>query len=80
MGIVAGIVVFSCTWWLVFFMLVSKGLEVDVNPMIGTPKGASKTFSFKQRFWGVTLRTGKAMTRAVCSFCVAVFMPAKRTG
>jgi len=54
MGIVAGIVVFSCTWWLVFFMLVSKGLEVDVNPMIGTPKGASKTFSFKQRFWKIT--------------------------
>jgi predicted secreted protein len=54
MGIVAGIVVFSCTWWLVFFMLVSKGLEVDVNPMIGTPKGAPKTFSFKQRFWKIT--------------------------
>ncbi len=54
MSIVAGIAVFSCTWWLVFFMLVSRGLEVDANPMIGTPKGAPKTFSFKQRFWKIT--------------------------
>ena len=50
MSIVAGIAVFSCTWWLVFFMLVSRGLEVDANPMIGTPKGAPKTFPLNNVF------------------------------
>lgn len=54
MGIVAGIVVFSCTWWLVFFMIVSKGLEVDTIPTPGTPKGAPREFSFKERFFKVT--------------------------
>ena len=54
MGIVAGIVVFSCVWWLVFFMFASRGLEIDDNPMVGTPKGAPKNFSFKKRFWKIT--------------------------
>lgn len=54
MGIVAGIVVFSCTWWLVFFMIASQGIEIETTPIAGTPKSAPKTFSFKQRFWKVT--------------------------
>lgn len=54
MGIAAGIVVFSCTWWLVFLMFISKNLEIDKSPMFGTPKGAPKEFSFKQRSFKVT--------------------------
>lgn len=54
MNIVAGIVIFSCTWWLVFFMLISKDLEIDTNPMLGTPKSSPKTFFFKQRALKVT--------------------------
>jgi len=54
MSIVAGIVVFSCTWWLVFFMLISKDFEIDTAPMPGTSKSAPKQFSFKQKFLKVT--------------------------
>jgi predicted secreted protein len=54
MGIISGIVVFCCTWWLVFFMLVSQGFEADISPMAGTPKSAPKKFCFKQRFYRVS--------------------------
>ena len=50
MGIVSGIVVFCCTWWLVFFMIMSQGFERDTTPMAGTPKSAPKKFpSFEER-------------------------------
>lgn len=54
MGTVSGIVVFCCTWWLVFFLLMSQEFEKDTSPMIGTPKSAPKNFYFKQRFYRVS--------------------------
>lgn len=54
MNIVAGIVIFSCIWWLVFFMTVSQKLKIDQKPFPGTPKSAPESFSFKQRFFRIT--------------------------
>ncbi len=54
MGIVSGIVIFCCTWWLVFFMIMSQGFETDTAPMAGTPKSAPKKFCFRERFYRVS--------------------------
>lgn len=54
MSVIAGIVVFSCIWWLVFFMTLSYGLETNNKPQPGISKSTPITFSFKQRFFKIT--------------------------
>lgn len=54
MGLVGNIVVFCCSWWLVFFMVISREFETDYNPVKGTVKSAPKFFSFKNKFWQVS--------------------------
>lgn len=57
MGLVGNIVVFFCSWWLVFFMVISREFEADLNPVKGSVKSAPKFFSFRDKFWQVTKLT-----------------------
>lgn len=36
----AYILVFTCTWWIVFFMILPFAVTRDVNPELGNDKGA----------------------------------------
>lgn len=35
MSLVSYVVVFTCVWWLVFFMLLPVGNKTDPNPKVG---------------------------------------------
>jgi len=42
MGWVSGIVVFTCFWWVFFFMILPFGVEQDLHPEKGHDAGAPK--------------------------------------
>ncbi len=55
MGLVSGIVVFCCLWWIIFFMIVSKDYQKTSTHINGQASSAPESFSFKKRAKLVTL-------------------------